>query len=95
MAKHTEVATNIEQRGVFINVVVNHPKGVFAGINATGLIDTGADHILISRSIARQVKLRSFGDQELGAIGGTTVIGTLHGSFPFNRAAQLTSYSDS
>ena len=79
MASHgPEVPTRIEQRGVFIDVVINHPNRALAGIKARGLIDTGSDHVLISRSIAKTLKLRHVGDEDLGAIGGMTVSGALH-----------------
>lgn len=79
MAGHgVEVPTRIEQRGVFIDVVVKHPNRALAGITAKALIDTGSDHVLISRSLARTLKLRHVGDEELGAIGGATVTGSLY-----------------
>jgi predicted aspartyl protease len=67
------VATPIPHHGVLIDVVIKAPGSQFAGIKTKGLIDTGADFVLISPAIARQLQLRHTNDDIVGGIGGGEV----------------------
>ena len=67
------VATPIPHRGVLIDVVIKTPNSKFSGIKTKGLIDTGADFVLVSPAIARQLQLRHINDEMVGGIGGEEV----------------------
>lgn len=74
----SRVSTDIRQEGVYIDVVIKPPGSPLAGIKTRGLIDTGADFILITSSIARQLQLRHVNNDVIGGIGGGEMEARVH-----------------
>ena len=67
------VDTPIRHQGVMIDVVINNPGRQFAGVKVRGLIDTGADFVLMAPAIARRLQLRHTDDEMVGGIGGEEI----------------------
>lgn len=67
------VETNIKHDGVMIDFVINHPSRQFAGTTVRGLIDTGADFVLIAPAIAKKLQLKHRDNAIVGGIGGEEV----------------------
>lgn len=67
------IATPITNNGPLIDVVVKLPGSQLSGVKVRGLIDTGADFVLFSPSIARSLGLRHVNDDLVGGIGGGEV----------------------
>lgn len=67
------VATPIRHQGPLIEVRIKAPGSPLAGVRVRGLIDTGADFVLFSPSIARQLQLRQTDSDVVGGIGGGQV----------------------
>jgi predicted aspartyl protease len=61
-----------------IEITVNVPDSPLSGMRATGLIDTGADIVLISKTIARRLGLRHVDDDLVGGISGGTIEAQIH-----------------
>jgi predicted aspartyl protease len=60
----------ISHHGVIIQVTLNSVGGRFAGLNANGLIDTGATDIVISTDLANRLGLRYIDSTQLQGVGG-------------------------
>jgi len=78
MERGGRVALPMRVDGPFIDVTINLPHSPLAGIQVTGLIDTGSDFVLISNSIARRLQLRHTNDDVVGGIAGGEVDAKVH-----------------
>lgn len=67
------VAMPIRHQGPLIDVDIKTPNSNLAGVRVRGLIDTGADFVLISPAIAKRLALRHVNDDIVGGIGGEEV----------------------
>ena len=67
------IATPITHQGPFIDVIISAPGPQVPASKVRGLIDTGADFVLFSPSIARSLRLRQVDEVPVGGIGGGSI----------------------
>jgi len=68
----------IRHQGVLIDVHIKTPGSNMAGVKVRGLIDTGADFVLISPTVAKTLGLRHVNYDIVAGIGGEEVAAKIY-----------------